>query len=223
MGEDYALNFAQGGNGDSIEDVVTVFEQDLSDAHQSRVELILLQHLCQFGRGGEEDLVFEPASERNCVQVAHGTNSKRGERLLEVTLTLEINRPMLAFNALVGFLCRFGRGHAQLFGTVIAHGVQSWRNCSSASPDCLRILRKVPVGTSPGCIATYVWRPSGWRKTMWEPDWRFTMNPARWSLARNFTRCVGQTLTMRLLLRRPEANQINGCSSRTLNSLAMRS
>jgi len=50
------------------------------------------------------------------------------------------------------FLRRFRRGHAE-FGCVVLC-VHKFRNSSSVSPDCLSIERKVPVGMSPGCMAT---------------------------------------------------------------------
>src|SRR5258708_19005798 len=68
MRQEYAVNLAERCDGDAVQDVVAVVEQNLGDADERGVEFIAPEHFSQFGGRGEDDLALDAARERHGVK-----------------------------------------------------------------------------------------------------------------------------------------------------------
>ena len=100
MPEQHALHLPEGCDGDPVQHVVGIVEQDLGDRDQGRVEFPPAQPLRQFGGSHELDLVFETAREGHRVQVGNRADPVRGERLIQLILLLPKARPLLPLDAM---------------------------------------------------------------------------------------------------------------------------
>ena len=61
MRQQHTPHLAQGCNGNPVEDIVTVGQQNFADADQGGIELVVSEHVCQARRDGEDDFRFETA------------------------------------------------------------------------------------------------------------------------------------------------------------------
>ena len=113
-----ALDLAQGGNGNAVQDVVAVVEEHLDHADQRGIQFVALEHLRQPGGRGVDDFLLQPARERDGVEVADRPDAEGGQRVVEAALALQIDGALLALEAVGRLFRRFGRGHAE-FGDVV--------------------------------------------------------------------------------------------------------
>ena len=67
MSHENAFHFTQRRDGDAIQDIIAIVEQDFRHAHQRRVQLIALQLLRELRGRHEEDLLFQAARQRHGV------------------------------------------------------------------------------------------------------------------------------------------------------------
>src|SRR5438105_1669554 len=61
MDQQYAFDFTERGDGDAIQNIVAIFEENFRHADQRGIEFIALQHFRQFRWRGEDDFLFQPA------------------------------------------------------------------------------------------------------------------------------------------------------------------
>jgi hypothetical protein len=63
MGEEDAFDFAEGGDGDAIEDIVVFMAEGFGDTEEGGVELVMEEGLGELGGGQEGGFLFEAAGE----------------------------------------------------------------------------------------------------------------------------------------------------------------
>ena len=82
MREKNTVNFAERRDGDAIQDVVTVVEQNFGDADERSVEFTTAEQFGEFDRRGKNDLVFNAWTQftRVCVPFDAGRNEPAAVR-----------------------------------------------------------------------------------------------------------------------------------------------
>jgi len=93
------LHLAQGGDGNSIQDIVAVVEEDLDHADQSGVQFVALKQPRQFGRRRKADFLLQPASQWHRVEISHRADPEGSQRLFEVAFPLQVSGALLALIA----------------------------------------------------------------------------------------------------------------------------
>ena len=76
MREQHAVNLAQRCDGNAVENVIAVGEQDLRRADERGVEFIAAEHFGEPGGRGENDLALDAAGERHGVEILHRADAE---------------------------------------------------------------------------------------------------------------------------------------------------
>ena len=76
MGEQHAVNFAKRRDGNAVENVIAVGEQNLRRADERGVQFIAPEHLREFSRRGENDPVLNATRERHGVEILHRADAE---------------------------------------------------------------------------------------------------------------------------------------------------
>jgi hypothetical protein len=97
VGEENAFDFAKARDGDAVQNVVTIVEEDFGDTEERRVKFVGREHLAEFGRNDKLDFVFEAACQRDGIQVRNGADAEGSERLAEAIFALELSSAVFAF------------------------------------------------------------------------------------------------------------------------------
>ena len=69
MRENHAVDFAERRDGDTVQNIVAVVEQNLGDADERGVEFIAPEHFGELGGRGEDEFALDAARERHGVQI----------------------------------------------------------------------------------------------------------------------------------------------------------
>ena len=118
MRQQHAEDLAERRDGDAVENVVTVIEQNLGDADERGVQLVAAEQFGEARGRGEDNLVLNAARERDGIEIFHRADSERRERPFEAGLTFAAGLDPFALQRPRDVLRRFWRDHAQ-FGDVV--------------------------------------------------------------------------------------------------------
>jgi hypothetical protein len=121
MGEEDAFNFAEGGDGDAIEDIVAIIPQGFGDTEEGGVELVIVEGLGELGGGQESGFVIEAAGEGEGVEMGDGADAEAGGIFFEGVFLGGEDASTFPCVALGELFSGLDWGHAQWWGG-IAHG-----------------------------------------------------------------------------------------------------
>ena len=76
MRQQHAVNLAERRDGNAIENVIAVGEQNLRRADERGVKFIAPEQFGKPGGRGENDLVFDAARERHGVEILHRADAE---------------------------------------------------------------------------------------------------------------------------------------------------
>jgi hypothetical protein len=122
MGEEDTFDFAEGGDGDAVQDIVVIIADGFGDAEEGGIELVIMEGLGELGWGEEGGFLVEAPGEGEGIEVGDGADTEVGGIVFEGVFLGGEDATAFAFVAVGEFFGGLDWGHAQ-WGYGVAHGV----------------------------------------------------------------------------------------------------
>src|SRR4051812_19496879 len=118
-----AVNLTETGNGNTVQNIVGVVEQNLDNADKGGIEFVFAKHLSELAGRHKLNFILQAASERNGIEIGNRADAKWSERTFQIVLALAVGSAAFRFIAVNYALRLLARRHFQLrdFGIRIRH------------------------------------------------------------------------------------------------------